>query len=276
MKWGPGVLVLGILAIVGFFVLPVLLENVIYDSPSEANSKVQSSSLFGVNTGAKVSFVGTVKSTNMEMFGYCAMEVDGFGGSIICKNDNYNAGEKVLVNGYVYGYSGSNVVLGSSSWSMAVGSVTPAEVSRPWWNMSVCNMIPVLGIVLIVVGAIGIVRSRKKQGATSGQMAYSMSGPQISVQQNQAQPPYYQGPPPMQQGGQPYPPVQYPPGMPPQYPPQPYQQPMAPPYPQQQPPQYPPQQPFYQPGQYPPPQPYQYPPQYPPQPPQYPPQRPPP
>lgn|GEM_PF-2530873 len=152
----------GVLGLVAFFVGPPILETVMYDSASEAQSNVPSSSIWGVNAGTKVSFIGTVKSTGGEMFGYCAMEMDGLDGLVICRNDNYKAGEKLIVTGYVYGYSGSNIVIGSSSWSMLAGSVQTAQVERPWWPMFF-NIGLVLGIVLIAAGAAGIALAARKK-----------------------------------------------------------------------------------------------------------------
>ena len=172
MAWYSGAIAFGVIAVIAFFIGPVIIEEVFYDSPSDANSKVSSSSISGMNAGTKVSFVGTVKSAGEEMFSYCALEVSGFNGYVICQNDNYKNGEKVIVTGYVYGYSGNNIVIGSSSLSALAGSITPAQVSRPWWP-SLCNMILLLGVVLIIAGAVGMAVAKGK-GAMARTQSYSM------------------------------------------------------------------------------------------------------
>lgn len=251
MGWGSGVLAFGIVVVVGFFVVPLVMENVIYDTPSEANSKVSSSSISGMNAGTKVSFVGTVRSTGNSMLGYSGMEVNGFNGYIICQDSGFHAGDKVIVTGHVYGYKGDNVVIGSSTWSLAFGDVSPAEVSRVWWGESFCTMVLILGIVLVVVGIVGMAVSGMKNRASTSPVSFDSPPGPDTPPQTRPSPQYEQPPRPMQPPPQWYQPMQYPPGMGPQYPPYPQQ--MGQPY-YQPPPNYPP---GYPPQQYPP-RPQQY------------------
>jgi len=153
------VLIVGSVIFASSLGLPLIMEGIIYGTPSEVSSAPD---------GASGSFVGTIKKVGhgypYSGLGYY-LEIDGFNGYVKCEKADYQVGEKIIICGDLYRSPGANVIAGERSWTMD-GGFPPAEISRPWWPL-VSEILMIAAIAIIPAGLAGMSFSRWKRGLPS-------------------------------------------------------------------------------------------------------------
>jgi hypothetical protein len=161
MRMWRMVLIVGSVIFVSSLGLPLIMEGIVYGTPSEVSSAPD---------GASGSFVGTIKNVGHDSspFGLGHyLEIDGFNGYVHCEKADFHVGEKVIISGVLHRYPGVNVIVGELPPGVVImdGSL-PAEIARPWWPM-VSEMMMIAGIAIIPTGLAGISFSRWKRGLPS-------------------------------------------------------------------------------------------------------------
>lgn len=155
------VLAIGAIVFASSLGLPLTMEGIIYDTPSDVSY---------APSGSLVTFVGAVKKVGLEKYSFGDfqyLEVEGLNGRIICRNNDFRVGEKVLVKGKIVRQSdGQCEVVGYIPGVVVFDSPLRAEVSRPWWPM-VSEMMMIAGIAIIPTGLAGMSFSRWKRGLPS-------------------------------------------------------------------------------------------------------------
>jgi hypothetical protein len=146
------VLIVGSVIFASSLGLPLIMEGIIYGTPSEVSSAPD---------GATGSFVGTIKKVGR---GY--LEIEGFDGIVECNSAGCRIGEKVIITGVLLRWGGLNVVVGEIPPGVVImdGSL-PAEITRPWWPL-VSEMMMIAGIAIIPTGMAGMSFSRWERGLT--------------------------------------------------------------------------------------------------------------
>ena len=140
---------------------PWIMEELVYDTPSDVNS---------LPYGAYVSIVGSITNKGYEQhqgFGGIGnyIEINGFKGRVVCKENDFQIGEKVIVTGYLL----DGLIQGYDPYGTikVFDGNFPAEVSRAWWpSISFILLLP--GIVIIITGVADFAYSHRKRMTTSG------------------------------------------------------------------------------------------------------------
>jgi len=152
------VLIVGSVIFASSLALPLVMEQIIYGTPSEVSSAPD---------GASGSFVGTIKKVGhgypYSGLGYY-LEIDGSNGYVTCEKADYQVGEKIIISGDLYRSPEANVIAGERSWTMD-GGFPPAEISRPWWPL-VSEILMIAAIAIIPTGLAGMSFSRWKREPT--------------------------------------------------------------------------------------------------------------